>query len=67
MSGSVEVIPGREPKARLRASATRYGSRTQNPDAPPACDFWIPDRAFGASGMTLRLQLNFRFAALMTA
>ncbi|MGH6727267.1 MAG: Y-family DNA polymerase [Pseudolabrys sp.] len=27
------VIPGREPEARLRASSTRYGERTRNPEA----------------------------------
>ena len=30
--GPLNVIPGREPKARLHASSTRYGSRTRNPD-----------------------------------
>src|SRR5258708_37545240 len=35
------VIPGREPQARLRASSTRYGERTRNPEAraEPASGF----------------------------
>ncbi len=43
------VIPGREPTARLRASSTRYGERTRNPETNSEIASGFRVRAFGAS------------------
>jgi tripartite-type tricarboxylate transporter receptor subunit TctC len=58
----VRCHSGARAPARLRASSTRYGASPESRRKFRRC-FWIPDRPFGASGMTAATALVLIFSA----